>query len=84
MKCPRCEHKKTYVLKSTRPQTKAVDVCKQRRRTCASCKRPFMTFEVHEADFDRLCALIKLEGPTRSPLRTRTDKSDTKPPTSDS
>jgi transcriptional regulator NrdR family protein len=79
MKCPRCENKKTFVLKSTRPTTKAVDVCKQRRRTCQRCKRPFMTFEVHEADFERLCALIKLEGPTRSPLRTQTKKSEPKP-----
>ncbi len=72
MKCPRCENDKTYVLKTTVPENKPVGACKQRRRTCASCKRPFMTFEVHEADFERLCRLIKLEGPTRSPLRTRT------------
>jgi len=71
VKCPRCEHEKTYVLKTTIPDNKPVDVCKQRRRTCKQCRRPFMTFEIHEADFDRLCALIKLEGPTRSPLKTR-------------
>jgi len=71
MKCPRCDHDKTYVLKTTCPDTKPVDSVKQRRRTCKKCKRPFMTFEVQEADFERLCALIKLEGPTRSPLRTR-------------
>lgn len=72
MRCPRCDHEKTYVLKSTRPGNKPVDVCKQRRRACKECKRPFMTFEIFEADFERLCALIKLDGPTRSPLKTRT------------
>lgn len=71
MKCPRCEHDKTYVLKTTTPDTKPVDLVKQRRRRCAKCERPYMTFEILEADFERLCALIKLEGPTRSPLRTR-------------
>jgi len=84
MNCPRCEHDKTYVLKTTLPDTKPVDMVKQRRRSCKQCKRPFMTFEVHEADFERLCDLIRLEGPTRSPLRTRTDRSEPKPPTSDS
>lgn len=83
MKCPRCEQEKTYVLKTTVPTRKPLD-CKKRRRTCSQCKRPYMTYEIQEADFDRLCELIKLEGPTRSPLRTRTDKSDPKPPTSDS
>jgi transcriptional regulator NrdR family protein len=79
MKCPRCEHDKTYVLKTTRPDDKPVDCVKQRRRTCKSCKRPFMTFEVHEADFDRLCRLITLEGPTRSPLLTRKPAADPAP-----
>jgi transcriptional regulator NrdR family protein len=77
MKCPRCEHEKTYVLKTTVPTNKPADITKQRRRECQKCKRPFMTFEILEADFERLCKLIKLEGPTRSPLRTRT------PPESD-
>ena len=71
MKCPRCENEKTYVLKTTRPEEKSIDCVKQRRRVCKQCKRPFMTFEVFEADYDRLMNLIKLEGPTRSPLQTR-------------
>jgi transcriptional regulator NrdR family protein len=68
MKCPRCNHDKTYVLKTTIPDDKQINSVKQRRRNCKKCKRPFMTFEVHEAEFDRLCNLIKKEGPTRSPL----------------
>lgn len=71
VKCPRCDHDKTYVLKTTIPETKPVDLVKQRRRTCKRCKRPFMTFEIQEADFERLCSLIQEEGPTRSPLRTK-------------
>jgi transcriptional regulator NrdR family protein len=82
MKCPRCQHDKTYVLKTTVPETKPVDCVKQRRRSCGGCKTPFMTFEVHEAEFERLCQLIKEQGPTRSPLRTR--KPDSSAPESES
>lgn len=71
MKCPRCDNDKTYVLKTTITETRSVDSAKQRRRTCKRCKRPFMTFEIQEAEFERLCNLIKLEGPTRSPLHVR-------------
>jgi transcriptional regulator NrdR family protein len=73
MRCPRCDHDETYVLKTTTPENREVDSFKQRRRNCKNCQRPFMTFEIREADFDRLCALVMLEGPTRSPLKTRTD-----------
>lgn len=71
MKCPRCDNEETFVLKTTTPDHKVAGTTKKRRRTCKKCKRPFMTFEINEYDFERLCALIKLEGPTRSPLRTR-------------
>jgi len=71
MKCPRCDNEKTYVLKTTITESRDVDCTKQRRRSCKRCKRPFMTFEIQEAEFDRLCSLIKLEGPTRSPLHAR-------------
>jgi len=30
-----------------------------------------MTYEIHEAEFDRLCDLIKEAGPTRRPLITQ-------------
>jgi len=84
MKCPRCEQEKTYVLKTTVPTRKPLD-CKKRRRTCSQCKRPYMTYEIQEADFDRLCALIKSEGPTRSPLNAhRMDKLSKEPEASDS
>jgi len=78
MKCPRCDNDKTYVLKTTITESRMVDSTKQRRRTCKRCKRPFMTFEIQEAEFERLCDIIKLEGPTRSPLLVRklTEASD--------
>lgn len=72
MRCPRCDHDKTYVLKTTLPDNKPIDSVKQRRRECSRCKLPFMTFEIQEADFARLCDIVKREGPTRSPLKTRT------------
>lgn len=75
MKCPRCDHDKTYVLKTTRPEDKLVDSVKQRRRVCSQCDRPFMTYEIHEEEFKRLCDLIKLHGPTRRPLKTRSPTS---------
>ena len=86
MRCPRCENEKTYVLKTTLPESKSVDCVKQRRRTCNRCKRPFMTFEIQEAEFERLCNLIKLEGPTRRPLLARklTEASDSVTKTSTS
>lgn len=71
MKCPRCDHTKTFVVKTTRPDDTPVDSLKQRRRICAKCDRPFMTYEIHEDEFKRLCDLIKLQGPTRRPLRTQ-------------
>ncbi len=83
MRCPRCNSDETYVLKTTIREDTQVDSVKQRRRNCKACRRPFMTFEIREADFGRLRALIMLEGPTRSPLKTRTEdpilESDAKP-----
>lgn len=72
MKCPRCGNDETFVLKTTMPDTKPVESIKQRRRRCNKCELPFMTFEIQESDFDRLCSLFKLDGLIRSPLKTRT------------
>lgn len=71
MRCPKCDHAKSYVVKTIRPNDRAVEMVKQRRRICKFCKDPFMTYEVHEAEFDRLCDLIKESGPTRRPLITQ-------------
>lgn len=74
MRCPKCDQAKSYVVKTLRPIDKAVEMVKERRRICTSCRDPFMTYEVHESEFNRLCDLIKREGPTRSPLRARSTK----------
>lgn len=79
MKCPRCDHSKTFVVKTTRPDDTPVESLKQRRRICKMCDRAFMTYEIHEADFNRLCDLIKLQGPTRRPLITQTPPTQKKP-----
>jgi transcriptional regulator NrdR family protein len=79
VRCPKCEHAKTYVVKTILPMDKVVESVKQRRRICNYCKDAFMTYEVNEADFNRLCQLIESEGPTRRPLLTPTKK-DGNPP----
>lgn len=71
MRCANCGYAKTYVVKTILPMDKPVEDVKQRRRICNGCKNPFMTFEINEEEFKRLCTLIESEGPTRRPLKSR-------------